>query len=316
MTTHVVALTGSASTVQLSASSLTFTSQSIGTASAPQTITVTNVGTSPLSVSGVVASSDFTESDNCTKAPLQPSTNCVISVTYAPTTAGSALGALTVTDNVPGSPQVVVLNGTGLMPDFSMASQAASEIVVAGQSTSFTVDIASVSGFAQSLSLSCSGAGNSSLLDFALFGYVEREWFHFGYRHAEHCRANDPATVSWRAPLASGAICSPLRFRPSGAACLCDLLAACAAPRVRVRMPAVTAAAAPDERVQWWHGSQFRVGHTGGKLSADHYGCVRHHVAFRSRQPASEVSGGSRQKFLFDLASFCTTAATPLEEKT
>jgi hypothetical protein len=158
LTTHAVALTGSTSTVQLSASSLTFTSQSIGTASAPQMITVTDVGTSPLSVSGVVASSDFTESDNCTKAPLQPSTNCVINVTYAPTTAGSALGALTITDNVPGSPQVVLLNGTGLVPDFSIASQAASEIVVAGQSTSFTVDIASISGFAQSVSLSCSGA--------------------------------------------------------------------------------------------------------------------------------------------------------------
>src|SRR4029434_9082247 len=43
-TTHVVALTGSTSTVQLSASSLTFTAQSVGTASAPQPSTVTNIG--------------------------------------------------------------------------------------------------------------------------------------------------------------------------------------------------------------------------------------------------------------------------------
>ncbi|HET8966389.1 MAG TPA: SBBP repeat-containing protein, partial [Candidatus Acidoferrum sp.] len=68
-TTHVVALTGSTSTVQLSASSLTFTAQSIGTTSAPQTITVTNVGTASLTISGVVASSDFAASDNCTHAP-------------------------------------------------------------------------------------------------------------------------------------------------------------------------------------------------------------------------------------------------------
>jgi hypothetical protein len=162
-TKHVVALTGSTSTVQLSASSLTFANQSIGTTSAAQTITVTNVGTAPLTVSGVVASSDFAASDNCTKAPLQPSTNCVINVTYSPTTGGSAFGALTITDNVPGSPQVVLLSGTGMVPDFSIASQAASETVVAGQSTSFTVDISSISGFAQSVSLSCSGAPPASV---------------------------------------------------------------------------------------------------------------------------------------------------------
>jgi hypothetical protein len=162
VTTHVVALTGSTSTVQLSVSSLTFATQSIGTTSAPQTVTVTNVGTQPLTISSVVASSDFGETDNCTKAPLQPNTNCVINVTYSPTTAGSALGALTITDNVPGSPQVVLLNGTGMTPDFSIASEAASESVVAGQSISFTVDLSSISGFAQSVSLSCGGAPAAS----------------------------------------------------------------------------------------------------------------------------------------------------------
>jgi hypothetical protein len=163
VTTHVVALTGSTSTVQLSTSSLTFTNQSIGTTSAPQTVTVTNVGTSPLTISGVVASSDFAESDNCSKAPLQPSTNCVITVTYSPTTAGAALGALTITDNVPGSPQVVLLNGTGLTSDFSITSEVASESVVAGKSISFTVDLSSISGFAQSVSLSCGGAPAASV---------------------------------------------------------------------------------------------------------------------------------------------------------
>jgi hypothetical protein len=162
-TTHVVALTGSTSTVQLSASSLTFTSQSIQTTSAPQTITVTNVGTSPLTISGVVASSDFAESDNCTKAPLQPSTNCVINVTYSPTTSGSALGALTIADNVPGSPQVVLLNGTGMVPDFIITPNPASVAVVAGHSTTFNVTVSSISGFAQTISLSCSGAPTASI---------------------------------------------------------------------------------------------------------------------------------------------------------
>jgi len=160
--THVVALTGSTSTVQLSASSLNFGTQSIGITTAPQTITVTNVGSSPLTISGIVASSDFAETDNCTKAPLQPSTNCVVNVTYRATTSGASLGALTITDNVPGSPQVVLLNGTGMVPDFSIAPDPASVTVVAGHTTTFNLDISSISGFARTISLSCGGAPAAS----------------------------------------------------------------------------------------------------------------------------------------------------------
>jgi len=160
--THVVALTGSTSTVQLSASSLNFGSQSIGVATAPQTITLTNVGSSALTVSGIVASSDFGQTNNCTKAPLQPGTNCVVNVTYTATTSGASLGALTITDNVPGSPQVVLLNGTGLTPDFTVASESPSISIAAGQTASFTVDVSSISGFAQSVALSCGGAPTAS----------------------------------------------------------------------------------------------------------------------------------------------------------
>jgi hypothetical protein len=156
-TTHVVALTGSTSTVQLSASSLSFGKQSIGVASSPQTVTVTNVGNSPLTISTIVASSDFGETDNCTKVPLQPATNCTINVTYTPTSAGAASGALTISDNVPGSPQVVLLNGTGLTPDFSVSVDPGSATIVAGSSTTVTVTVASISGFAQTVSLLCSG---------------------------------------------------------------------------------------------------------------------------------------------------------------
>jgi len=160
--THVVALTGSTSTVQLSSSSLDFGSQSIGVVTAPQTITVTNVGSSALTVSAIVASSDFAETNNCTKAPLQPSTNCVIKVTYTATTSGPSLGALTITDNVPGSPQVVFLNGTGMVPDFSITPNPSSVAVVAGHSTTFNLTVSSISGFAQTISLSCGGAPTAS----------------------------------------------------------------------------------------------------------------------------------------------------------
>jgi hypothetical protein len=160
--THVVALTGSTSTVQLSSSSLDFGTQSIGVATAPQTITVTNVGSSALTVSAIVASSDFAETNNCTKAPLQPSTNCVINVTYTATTSGPSLGALTITDSVPGSPQVVFLNGAGLVPDFSITPSPSSVVVVAGHSATFDLTVSSISGLSQPISLSCGGAPTAS----------------------------------------------------------------------------------------------------------------------------------------------------------
>ena len=162
LVTHVVALTGSTSTVQLSSSSLSFGTQSIGVKTAAQTVTVTNVGSSPLTISGIVASSDFAETDNCSKASLQPGTNCVVNVTYTATTSGPSLGALTITDNVPGSPQVVLLNGTGMVPDFSIASESPNISVVAGQTVSFTLDVSSISGFAQNVALSCGGAPPAS----------------------------------------------------------------------------------------------------------------------------------------------------------
>jgi hypothetical protein len=67
------------------------------------------------------------------------------------------LGALTITDNVPGSPQVVLLNGTGMTPDFTVAVDPNSLTIVAGHSATVTVTVSSISGFAQTISLLCSG---------------------------------------------------------------------------------------------------------------------------------------------------------------
>ncbi len=118
----MVALNGSTSTVGLSATSLFFGTQAVGVASNPQTITVTNNNTVPLIISSITASGDFSQTNNC-GVPLQPSTTCVISVTYQPLAAGKSVGALTLTDNGSGSPQIVLLTGTGFVqgPDFTVS---------------------------------------------------------------------------------------------------------------------------------------------------------------------------------------------------
>ena len=69
-------------------------------------------GTLPLSVTSVVASGDFAQSNTCASA-VQPSVPCTITVTFKPTAMGTRSGSVTVTDNAPGSPHELVLTGTG-----------------------------------------------------------------------------------------------------------------------------------------------------------------------------------------------------------
>jgi hypothetical protein len=156
----VVTLNGQASTLTLSASSLAFASQQVGLTPAPTLpITVTNNGTSAVTFSSITASGDFSETDNCAKSPLPPTTNCKITVSFAPTTAGSSIGALTLTDNAPGSPQIVLLTGTGVgqQSDFQIGVTPSSASVPAGNSATMAVTLTSISGFSQPVTLSCTG---------------------------------------------------------------------------------------------------------------------------------------------------------------
>ena len=130
---HVVNLTGNTSNVSLSTSSLAFGLQQVGVASAPQAVTVTNSGSTPLTFAGIAASGDFIETDTCTKTPLQPNTNCVIEVVFRPTAPVASVGAITLTDNGSGSPQMILATGTGVLEP--QASLSALSLGFAGQPT-------------------------------------------------------------------------------------------------------------------------------------------------------------------------------------
>jgi len=100
----------------LSAANLTFADQIIDTTSAPQMVTLTNAGNAALTISGIVVSGDFAQTDTC-PASLAANSACTISVTFTPTLTGTLAGTLAVTDNaagVAGSTQTVSLTGTGV----------------------------------------------------------------------------------------------------------------------------------------------------------------------------------------------------------
>ena len=96
----------------LSATSLTFATQLVGTSSPAQSVTLSNYGTAALNIAGIVASRDFQTTTTCGSS-LAVLATCTISVTFKPTQKGSRTGALSITDSAPGSPQTVSLSGTG-----------------------------------------------------------------------------------------------------------------------------------------------------------------------------------------------------------
>ncbi|HEX4965760.1 MAG TPA: choice-of-anchor D domain-containing protein [Thermoanaerobaculia bacterium] len=107
--------TGTAPAASLSPTSLTFAGQNVGSTSAAQTVTLTNGGTGLLAITGIAASGDFAQTNNCGSA-LAAGANCAIQVTFKPTATGSRTGTLNVTDNAAGSPQTAALSGSGVAP--------------------------------------------------------------------------------------------------------------------------------------------------------------------------------------------------------
>jgi phospholipase C len=98
--------------VTLSTKSVLFGNQTVGTTSAFKSVTLTNSGTSALTITSIVASANFGETSNC-GASLPAGKKCAIKVTFSPTTTGVLNGTVTITDNAPGSPQIIKLKGTG-----------------------------------------------------------------------------------------------------------------------------------------------------------------------------------------------------------
>jgi len=158
--------TGITPTLTINPFSLAFGNQNVGVASAPQAITATNNGAATLTFSSIQASGAFSETDNCA-VPLKPGTSCTINVVFTPTTAGATTGAVTLTDNAPGSPQTVQLTGTGISPtpDFTIQSTPGSATISAGSYATFTLLLSALNGFDQPVQLSATGVPPNATLE-------------------------------------------------------------------------------------------------------------------------------------------------------
>jgi hypothetical protein len=98
--------------ITLSPGSLTFPTQLVFSTSTSQTVTLSNTGAGTLTISSIVATGQFSQTNTC-GSTVNPGTSCTISVTFKPISKGALTGSIAVADNAPGSPHKVTLTGTG-----------------------------------------------------------------------------------------------------------------------------------------------------------------------------------------------------------
>ena len=144
--------------------SITFNAIAQGATEGPQAFQVTNIGSAALHISNVALGGanpqDFSESNSCTEAPIPVNASCSISVSFTPLATGARSASITLTDDAPGSPRTIIMQGMGATP-FQLNSSpqsSTSATITAGQTAQYSLQINPGAGFTGSISMTCAGA--------------------------------------------------------------------------------------------------------------------------------------------------------------
>ncbi len=151
---QTLALTGTGQPdITLSSSTLTFGSQILDSTSSSQTVILTNQSASPVVVSKVSITGDFSQTNNC--GTVASGGTCSVTVGFAPSASGSRTGTLTIVTGI-GASQLVALSGTGV--DFGLTSSTGSETITDGETATYKLTVTPIAGsFMGAIQLSCSG---------------------------------------------------------------------------------------------------------------------------------------------------------------
>jgi hypothetical protein len=162
--TQTIALSGTGVAppgVSLSPVALTFPATGVTLVSPAQTLTLTNNGGLPLTISNVAVSPGFTIATNTCGNTLAVNAACSLAIVFAPTAAGSASGTITLTTNAVPTTQTATLTGTGI--DFTLASTGPTTATLATGSTAvYLLQLSSLTTLSGNVALACTGAPNSS----------------------------------------------------------------------------------------------------------------------------------------------------------
>ena len=175
----------------LSPNSLTFSGQLAGTSSGPESVTLTNSGNTLLTIDGITAGGDFSETDNCAST-VPISGTCSILVVFKPTGGGTRTGSLTIIDTATNSPQTVNLLGTGYAPDLSLSPE----------TVSFGLELSGTTSAAKSLTVTNGGTAPLTFANISVGG--------------NFALASSGTTCSSNSPLATKAACAiSMTFSPT-----------------------------------------------------------------------------------------------------
>ncbi len=98
--------------VSASPASLAFPLQAVNSTSTGQMLTLTNGGSTTVSVTGISAAGGYAETNTC-GSTLAAGASCSISVTFTPTASGDQTGQITITDTGNPATLIVPLDGSG-----------------------------------------------------------------------------------------------------------------------------------------------------------------------------------------------------------
>lgn len=108
-----VALAGTVVDSAVSTSSLVFADTAVGVTTAPQTVTLSNPGSAPLTLGTPKTDAPYATSYTC-GSTLAAGQTCLVSVTFTPTVATSQAGTLTIPTSA--GDKVITLSGKGVSP--------------------------------------------------------------------------------------------------------------------------------------------------------------------------------------------------------
>src|ERR1700739_2649396 len=102
-----------AQNINVSPKLLPFPNTTIGTTSAPLTVTIDNNQTGTLTISGMQLSAPYSQTNNC-GSTVAPNKTCTVSVTFSPTAVKYYSSSLTITDRAGNTTQINSLTGNGV----------------------------------------------------------------------------------------------------------------------------------------------------------------------------------------------------------
>ncbi|HVI09343.1 MAG TPA: alkaline phosphatase family protein [Candidatus Binatia bacterium] len=137
---QVITLNGTGAEVTFAPSVLKFGARQVQNGGTTLNATLTNAGSSAVSISNIGVTGDFSQTNTCGSS-VPANGSCTVTVSFVPTTTGVRYGSITVNDSDGSSPQTLTLTGMGTSVTVNPAKVNFGQIKMGASSSPKTVTI-------------------------------------------------------------------------------------------------------------------------------------------------------------------------------